>query len=291
MKKIISLFLVLLINTVLFAGQVTLNNGRILSGKIIINDNIVTINGNQGFYQFDKTAVKKIKLEDTDIELEKKEPELLKENKDLPKIEIQTNKGNIRCILYKKNAPKTVENFLNLVKQDFYDGLKFHRVIKDFMIQTGAGHTRVDKTDKKFDIKTFQDEINANSLGLNKITVKEGVQKGIVNTNSFSPEQIKKYADKTVKEFYEIVKKYEYKADVESVPHSNGVLSMANAGANTNSSQFFITVRETPFLNGLHTVFGKVVSGYENAEFISKVKTERYAPVEDVIIKDIVILE
>jgi peptidyl-prolyl cis-trans isomerase B (cyclophilin B) len=117
---------------------------------------------------------------------------------------IDTNRGTIKLKLHADKAPKTVENFEKLAKQGFYNGLKFHRVISDFMIQTGCP---------------------------------EGTGRG-------GPGY--KFAD----EFHKDLK------------HSGpGVLSMANAGPNTNGSQFFITHVATPHLDGKHSVFGQVIEG------------------------------
>ncbi len=116
---------------------------------------------------------------------------------------IKTNKGDINMDLYATKTPKTVANFLGLIERKFYDGLNFHRVIPDFMVQGGCpfGTGRGNPGYK------FEDEI------------------------------------------------------VESLQHSGpGILSMANSGPATNGSQFFITHKATPWLNGKHTVFGKVKS-------------------------------
>lgn len=126
---------------------------------------------------------------------------------------IETNKGNIRLSLYSEQAPMTVANFVNLANRGFYDGLKFHRVIPDFMIQGG-------------------DPVGNGTGG-------PGYRFG--------------------DEF------------VSSLKHSGpGVLSMANAGPGTNGSQFFITHVATPWLDGKHTVFGKVVSGQDVVDSIAQ---------------------
>ncbi len=115
---------------------------------------------------------------------------------------IKTNRGDIRLQLHDDKTPKTVANFEKLVEDGFYDGLKFHRVIEDFMIQggcptgTGTGGPGY----------TFEDEFHK-----------------------------------------------DLKHD------SPGILSMANAGPNTNGSQFFITHVATPWLDGKHSVFGRVI--------------------------------
>ena len=119
---------------------------------------------------------------------------------------VETNRGTMVLELYPQHAPKTVNNFVFLAREGFYDGLTFHRVIADFMIQggdptgTGAGGPGY----------KFEDEVQNNPL-----------------------------------------------------THETSVISMANAGPNTNGSQFFITHSPQPHLNGLHTVFGKVVKGQD----------------------------
>lgn len=116
---------------------------------------------------------------------------------------LHTSKGIINLDLYDDKAPKTVANFVNLAKKGFYNGLKFHRVINDFMIQGGCP--------------------NGDGRG----------GPGYRFEDEFSPE----------------------------LKHTSpGILSMANAGPGTNGSQFFITHIETSWLDGKHTVFGKVVS-------------------------------
>ena len=117
---------------------------------------------------------------------------------------IATNRGAIRVRLYADKAPRTVANFEKLASAGFYNGLKFHRVIADFMIQTGCP---------------------------------QGTGRGDPGY---------KFAD----EFH------------PSLKHdSPGILSMANAGPNTNGSQFFITHVPTPHLDGKHSVFGRVIEG------------------------------
>ena len=123
-----------------------------------------------------------------------------------------TDRGPIRVELAADKAPLTVANFVNLAKRGFYDGLKFHRVIDDFMVQGGCPQgTGTGGPGYK-----FEDEAN-NGLG-----------------------------------------------------HERGVLSMANAGPNTNGSQFFITHVATPWLDGKHTVFGKVVEGLEAVDKVEQ---------------------
>jgi peptidyl-prolyl cis-trans isomerase B (cyclophilin B) len=119
---------------------------------------------------------------------------------------IETNKGVIELELYPEHAPKTVNNFVFLAREGFYDGVKFHRVISDFMIQ-GGDPTGTGSSGPGYQ---FEDEVTDNPL-----------------------------------------------------THETGVISMANAGPNTNGSQFFITHSPQPHLNGRHTVFGKVINGQE----------------------------
>lgn len=115
---------------------------------------------------------------------------------------IKTNKGNINLKLLEDVAPKTVENFVKLARSGFYNGLIFHRVIKDFMIQTG------DPTGTGYGGPGYEFED-------------------------------------------------EFKKDVTF--SKKGILAMANAGPNTNGSQFFITHTPTPWLNYHHTIFGYVL--------------------------------
>ncbi len=124
---------------------------------------------------------------------------------------IETAKGNIELELYPQQAPKTVNNFVFLAREGFYDGVTFHRVISDFMIQggdpTGSGRGGPGYR--------FEDELKGNTL-----------------------------------------------------KHETKVISMANAGPDTNGSQFFITHSPQPHLNGKHTVFGKVVQGQDVVDAI-----------------------
>lgn len=127
------------------------------------------------------------------------------------KVEIETTKGKIVAELYASKVPNTVANFVNLVQRGYYDGITFHRVIPDFMIQTGD--PRGNGTGGPG--YNFADEIDA------------------------------------------------------TLKHSGpGMLSMANAGPNTNGSQFFITHKDTAWLDGKHAVFGKVVSGQDVVDSI-----------------------
>jgi peptidyl-prolyl cis-trans isomerase B (cyclophilin B) len=119
---------------------------------------------------------------------------------------IQTDRGDIELELYPQHAPKTVNNFVFLAREGFYDGVTFHRVIDDFVIQ-GGDPTGTGRGGPGY---RFEDEVKGNPLR-----------------------------------------------------HETGVISMANAGPNTNGSQFFITHSSQPHLDGRHTVFGKVVSGMD----------------------------
>ena len=133
-----------------------------------------------------------------------------------------TDRGPIKVELAADKAPLTVANFVNLAKRGFYDGLKFHRVIDDFMVQGGCPQgTGTGGPGYK-----FEDEAS-NGLG-----------------------------------------------------HERGVLSMANAGPNTNGSQFFITHVATPWLNGKHTVFGKVVEGLDAVDAVKQGDTIKSVTIE-----------
>ncbi len=137
----------------------------------------------------------------------------------------ETDKGNFDVELFADKAPKTVNNFVFLAQDGFYNGLTFHRVIDDFMVQGG----------------------DPTGTGRGGPGYKWPDEKAALN-----------------------------------LPHSSpGVLSMANAGPNTNGSQFFITHTETPWLNGKHAVFGqvmgdgqKVVDTIEQGDKMNKVAIE-----------------
>lgn len=151
--------------------------------------------------------------------------------KNIKQVVIETEKGDIKLELYSKVAPKTVENFVELAEERFYDGITFHRVVEDFIIQ--GGDPDGDGTGGPG--YTFEDEINPIALNMNIATTKQFEQLG-----------------------------YKYRTDLDSISHELGVISMANSGPNTNGSQFFIiTTQPQPDLDGRHTVFGKVYEGMD----------------------------
>ncbi len=167
--------------------------------------------------------------------------EVVNVDNDPVQISMLTSKGTIELELLPQVAPKTVTNFATLVSNGFYNGVKFHRVINDFMIQGG------DPLSKKLEegnpnIGTggpgyfFEDEINVKGLGVAENIITQLEQAG-----------------------------YVYDDDLKSIPMDIGVIAMANSGPNTNGSQFFIvkSFENTQHLNGLHTVFGKVMSGMD----------------------------
>ncbi len=142
---------------------------------------------------------------------------------------INTNMGTIEVELFADKTPKTVENFVGLANKGYYDGIIFHRVIADFMLQ-GGDPTGTGRGGESLWGTSFADEF------------------------------------------------------VTELRHETpGILSMANSGPNTNGSQFFITLVPTPWLDGKHTIFGKVISGMNVVEDIGKIKTGAGdKPVEDV---------
>ncbi|MDP2934611.1 MAG: peptidylprolyl isomerase [bacterium] len=151
---------------------------------------------------------------------------------------IETDKGNIDLEMDKKAAPKTVENFIRLVEEGFYNGTKFHRVVENFIIQGGDPLSKDDNPDNDGTGGpgySFEDEINPKSIGVPDETIKQLEAAG-----------------------------YTYNYNLNSLPNSVGAISMANSGPNTNGSQFFIiTTEDQAHLNGLHTVFGRVVRGMD----------------------------
>lgn len=160
-------------------------------------------------------------------------------------VTIATKRGEIELELFPNVAPGTVDNFVTLATEGFYDGITFHRVIDGFMIQGGDPNSKDD--DPSNDGQggpgySFNDEINPHALGLSVDQIETLERQG-----------------------------YEYALDIPSLPMIRGVLAMANSGANTNGSQFFI-VTESPqsHLDGKHTVFGEVISGMDVVTSIQK---------------------
>lgn len=182
-----------------------------------------------------------------------------------PQATIKTSLGEVKVQLFAKLAPKTVKNFVELAKKGYYNGVLFHRVIPDFMIQ-GGDPTGTGRGGESIYGKAFEDEFS------------------------------------------------------DQLFNFNGALSMANAGPNTNGSQFFIVSASrvpanmleqmkmvgypqetidhykekggTPWLDHRHTVFGQVISGMEIVEKISKVDRDGMdKPKEDVVMNEITIEE
>jgi peptidyl-prolyl cis-trans isomerase B (cyclophilin B) len=147
---------------------------------------------------------------------------------------LHTNHGAIAIELFDDDAPKTVENFRKLAGDGFYDGVIFHRVIPDFMIQ-GGDPTGTGMGGPGY---TFEDEFNDHKV-------------------------------------------------------ERGALAMANAGPNTNGSQFFVVTAEaTPWLDGKHTVFGRVTSGMDVVDAISQLETDANdKPREAVVIERVELVD
>ncbi|MEK7600980.1 MAG: peptidylprolyl isomerase [Patescibacteria group bacterium] len=156
------------------------------------------------------------------------------------KATLKTTKGDIVIELYEADAPATVANFVKLAKSRFYDGTKFHRVIKDFMIQGGDPQTKDDALAERWGTGgpgyKFEDEIHGNN-----------------------------------------------KNDI-------GTIAMANAGPDTNGSQFFINTAENSFLNTKHTVFGHVIDGMDAVRAIEECEVGgNDRPVEPMVISGVTV--
>lgn len=164
---------------------------------------------------------------------------------------VETSMGAFEIDLYAADAPKTVENFVKLAARKYFDGVRFHRVVRNFVIQTGDPNS---KDKKKVEVwgqggesawgKEFADELNPNTPS--------------------------------------------YKAG-----YMKGVVAMANKGPNTNTSQFFIMLRDNTTLPKSYTIFGKVVKGMDVVEKIGQVEIDPQPdgrPKVDVIVKKIRIL-
>lgn len=192
-------------------------------------------------------------------------PQLEEKNNNHPTVTLHTNKGDITLELFPEQAPKTVENFVTHAKDGYYDGVIFHRVIEDFMIQGG-----------------------------------DPTGTGMGGESIWGP----KFEDEFSRELFNLY----------------GALSMANAGPNTNGSQFFIVTAKhipaqmlsqlkdmgwpeeiieayatnggTPWLDQRHTVFGRVIDGMENVLAIESVaRNSQDRPLEDVVIQSTTVTE
>ena len=149
---------------------------------------------------------------------------------------VKTNVGSFEIELFATKVPKTVENFVGLATSGKYDGVIFHRVIPNFMLQ-GGDPTGTGRGGESYWGGKFADEFDS------------------------------------------------------SLKHDEpGMLSMANAGPNTNGSQFFVTLVPTPWLDGKHAIFGEVISGMDVVEAIGKSKTGAMdKPVNDIVMETVII--
>lgn len=151
------------------------------------------------------------------------------------KIKFTTNKGVFIAEMFEDKAPLTTKNFIELTEKGFYDGVIFHRVIEDFMIQGG--------------------DPTGTGMGGPGYKIKDEFGEGL-------------------------------KHDDE------GILSMANAGPNTGGSQFFITLAPTPWLDGHHAIFGRIVEGMEVVRLIGVVPTDfRDRPKDPVIMEKVEVVK
>lgn len=244
-----------------------------------------------------------------------------KNQEENPVYVIQTTLGDIDVELFWNETPKTAANFIGLAdgtktfkdpgtgkqtKRPYYDGQIFHRVIKDFMIQGGCplgngqggpGYTFADEIDAKAmdldNIKAFDPKKGPHPFLM--IQTQEQFQQNIVMPlframNIKSQEELDQKKEEfqarldnlTLKEAYENMG-YVYTDIGSAHPPVRGSLAMANAGPNTNGSQFFINLVDTDWLTGKHTVFGRVVKGMNVVDKIGDVKVDSGSkPVEDV---------
>ena len=236
---------------------------------------------------------------------------------------IKTNKGDIVVKLFEEQTPNTVANFVGLADgtrllkerqnpkeaKPFYDGLTFHRVIKDFMIQGGCpngngtggpGYTFPDETYTETTLAgPIENDEQAEAVVKQVILphLRQHNQKSPVALISSLVDQLKQgkgYGPLKSHTIEEVAKAAGHTKPViqrEVIRHvAYGTLCMANAGPDTNGSQFFIVTREegAPWLDGKHTVFGQVISGMEVALAIQNVETSGAdTPVDPVVIETV----
>ena len=258
------------------------------------------------------TAANMLPAQTRTVTLDDHSLEVAVENTGNPLVLMQTGLGDIVLELFAQEAPEAVANFLGLANgtkaftdpvtsletmRPYYDDQVFHRVINGFMIQggspTGAG-------DGSPGYK-FSDEISAASLGLDKMPVLDsnGVPNAVLGIRSqqdfqqrvlgplyrtlniTNQQQLEiriaevdqKLRELSVQQSLELLG-YHYHNDLQSHAPLKGVIAMANSGPDSNGSQFFITLADTPWLTGKHTVFGKVRAGQEVVEAIGKVSVD-----------------
>lgn len=146
-----------------------------------------------------------------------------------PEVTLETSMGSFTVELYYKHAPRTCRNFIELSRRGYYDNVKFHRIIKDFIVQ-GGDPTGTGRGGESIYGPKFEDEIR------------------------------------------------------QELKHTGaGILSMANSGPNTNSSQFFITLAPCPSLDGKHAIFGRISQGMEIIKRLGSVQTDNNdRPIHDV---------
>ncbi|KAF1881163.1 hypothetical protein Lal_00023197 [Lupinus albus] len=166
-----------------------------------------------------------------------------------PEVTLETSMGSFTIELYYKHAPRTCRNFIELSRRGYYDNVKFHRIIKDFIVQGGdpTGTGRGGESIYGYPVKLFIFHVDY-----------------MFNVMSLSP-------------------KFEDEIKQELKHTGAGILSMANAGPNSNGSQFFITLAPCPSLDGKHTIFGRVCRGMEIIKRLGSVQTDNNdRPIHDV---------
>lgn len=199
---------------------------------------------------------------------------IIKDGKDY-QANIKTNLGQFTVELFEENAPITVNNFVFLSSEGYYDGIKVHRVLKDFLFQTGD---RTTLSDNKSLYGTggpgyvLSDEVNWESLNLDPLKIQTLTSEGYVSKQGLISKPLQKFS-----------------------------IAMANSGPNSNGSQFFIvtadnTDKKLDDIKGKYTVFGKVVDGFDTIESINFAEVDvsnKNAPLpyKDILIERIDIIE
>ena len=233
-----------------------------------------------------------------------------------PLILLSTSLGDIYIELLSDEAPNNVENFLALAHGEiefteknsgntfyprYFDGMQFHKVVPNMFIQTGSPHYNP----LGMPTRIIDDEINADFLGLDEQLVmndfgelnpllnihdKRSFQQELLNPvlshleiNSESELRDRQYeiyeliAKLTLKEVYEI-KGFKYASDITTRAITRSIVALANSGPNSNGPEFFIATSDLPWLNGKHTVIGKVVEGMDTADAIGNIEIDPLDP-------------
>lgn len=184
---------------------------------------------------------------------------------------VETERGEIRIRLLPEAAPRTVENFIALAKEGYFDDITWHRVVPEYVIQTGDPSGTGDGG-KTFDGKPLYNEISAEAIGIDKALVGDFERLDFLRTyyRDYYKADADQFLDRTLQEFYESMG-FAYTPGLKTHRALKGAVGMAHAGPGTATSQWFIiTDKAQPHLDGAFTFFGEVIDGLDVARKIKQ---------------------